>query len=261
VQADFQMQSFGGRQDSGKLRLDELAVAADYDEGIVHDIDGNPRPRHLIDGLVQLNENPRNVTEAMLTANRNFIVQSRGKIGWVSSIAKEPVVTLTEKDIYGGFDFRMGTPKKETFNRIRTRFTPPEKDYKEDDGPILDRADLRASEDGDELLDTTVRTPFTGDNRAVQWLSAQYLEESRLSKSLDISQINARAKFLKRKIGDVILVQHSKYPDINGIYQIMKDGFSSDFSMLSWSLREYDSTISSRDRSADEQEFTVAEAA
>jgi hypothetical protein len=261
VQADFQRQSYGGRQSSSKIRWDEVAASADYDEGTVHDKDGNPRARHLIDGLVQLSENPRNVSEAMLTANRNFIVQSRGRVGWVSSIGKDPIVTITEKDILGGIEFRMGVPKKDTFNRIRTRFTPPEKEYKEDDGPILDRQDLRDDEDGGELLDTAVRTPFTGDHRAVQWLSAQFLEESRLPKSLELGEINALPKFMNCKVGDVIRVQHRRYPDVNGIYQIVKDGFSGDFTRLTWSLRQYDKAITQRDRSQDEQDFTVAEAA
>ena len=33
-----------------------------------------------------------------------------------------------------------------------------------------------------------------------------------------------------------------RYLEINGIYQIRKDGFSADFKQVSWSLREYDKT-------------------
>lgn len=260
IQADWMRQPYGGRQSSDKIRWDEVAEAANFDESIVHDRDGSPRSRHLIDGLVQLNENPRYVTEAMLTANRAFIVQSRGRIGWVPSAPLDPIVTLTEKDLLGGLEFWMGTPKKDTFNRIRTRFTPPEKEFKEDDGPVLDRTDLRADEDGDELLETTVRTPFTADQRAVQWLAQQFLDESRLPKSLDIPAVRARPKFLKCKVGNVIRVQLRRYPDVNGIYQIRSDGFSGNFETLSWSLRQYDKTIASDDRSADQQDFQVATA-
>lgn len=259
--ADWIRQPFGGRLRTDQIRLDELALAADFDDEPVQDADGNTRPRHQSDGVVQLSENPKHVTEALLTANRAWLVSSRGRVGWVAAIPRDPVTTLTEKDILGGFDFKFGNPKMDTYNRIRTRFPAAVKDYVEDDGPVLDRADLREDEDGDELLETTVRTPFTTDPRAIQWLSAQYLEESRLPRSLEIPKVAMRPRFLQRKIGDIVRVEHSRYPEINGIYQIMKDGFSDDFSTLAWSLREYDRTIGSKDRSADEMEFNVGEAA
>lgn len=260
IQADWQRQPYGGRQPSDRIRWDEVADAANYDEEIVHDKNGEPRPRHLIDGLILLNQNPRHVTEAMLTANRAFIVQSRGRIGWVSARPRDPVLTLTEKDILGGFEFRMGQRKQDTFNRAHTRFTPPEKDYAEDDGPLLDREEEREEEDGGEILETSVRTPFTVDHRAVQWLGQQFIDESRLPKSLDIPRIAFKPRFLRRRIGDVIRVQHARYPEINGIYQIRQDGIASDFSSLSWSLRQYDKSISAQSRASQEQDFDVVAA-
>jgi hypothetical protein len=261
IEADWIRQPFGGLLRNDQIRLDELARAADYDDGIVYDKAGNPRVRHQADGLIQLNENPKHVTEALLTANRAWIVNSRGRVGWVPAIAEDPVITITEHDLLGGFDFRHGNPKLETFNRVRTRFSPPEKDYADDDGPVLDRPDLRADEDADELLETTTRMAFTGDNRAAQWLAAQYLEESRLPRTLDLPQLRLHPRLLRLKVGAKVRVAFPRYPEVNTIYQLVKDGFSGDFSMLAWSLREYDKTITSRDRSADEQDFKVAQAA
>lgn len=261
ITRDWLCADYGGRLRPDQIRIDELLENADYDDEVVHDVDGNPRVRHHADGLIQLNENPRHVTEALMTANRSMIVNSRGRVGWVSARPKEPVMTLTERDFLGGFDYQFGARKRESFNRVRTRFTSPGKDYVEDDGPIHDREDLREGEDADELFDTTVRVPFTTDQRCVQWLSQQFLEESRLPKSLEISQVAINPKTLRRKIGDVIRVQHKRYPQINGIYQIRKDGWNADFSILSWSLRQYDRTISERPRGVDEIPYDVAQAA
>lgn len=261
IQANWLTQPFGGRLRTDQLRLDELAAAADYDDEIVHDRDGNPRPRHRADGVVLLNDNPRHVTEALLTANRAWIVQSRGRVGWVPSIPRDPEITLTEKDFLAGFDYRDDVAKRDTFNRITSRFTPPEKDYSEDDGPVYDRADVRDEEDNGELLAGQIRTPFTTDQRAVQWLQQQFFEENRLGRALDIPALPNAPRILKRKIGAVVRVQHRWYPEINGIYQLRKDGISSDWSSVSWSLREYDKAISSVDRSQDQQDFQVAEAA
>lgn len=260
-QCDWIRQPFGGRLRNDQIRIDELIEAANFDDETVVDKDGNLRPRHQSDGVIVLNENPKHVTEAMLTASRAWLVQSRGRVGWVPSIARDPITTLTEKDILGGFDFKYGPEKADTYNRIRTRFPAEPKDFAEDDGPILDRDDLRTAEDDGELLETTVRTPFTTDPRAIQWLAAQYLEESRLDKGLEVPTIAIRPRFLKLKVGDVVRVQHARYPEIDGIYQIMKDGYAADFTTLTWTLREYNKEIGSKDRSADEQDFEVAEAA
>lgn len=261
IQANWLTQSFGGRLRTDQIRLDELALAAEYDDEIVVDRDGNSRVRHQADGVVLLNDNPRHVTEAMLTANRAWIVNSRGRVGWVPSAPRDPVITLTESDLRGGFDFRDSAAKRETFNRIRTRFPAVVKNGAEDDGPVYDRDDLREDEDGDELLDGTARTPFTTGQRAVQWLSQQFLEDSRTGKAIDIPALPITSRILKRKIGDIIRVQHKYYPDINDIYQIRKDGFNSDHTGVSWSLRKYDKTISTKNRAADQQDYEVAAAA
>jgi hypothetical protein len=261
IQCNWLTQPYGGRLRTDQIRLDELAAAADWDDGTVFDKHGAARVRHQADGVVLLNDNPRHVTEAMLTANRAWIVQSRGRVGWVPSAPLEPQITITERDLLGGFDYRDDTRKRDKFNRVRTRFPAPEKDYNEDDGPIVDRADLRAAEDDGEDLETTVRTSFTTDQRAVQWLSQQFLEDSRLGRALDIPSLPATPRILKCKIGTVVRVQmRRRYTEINGIYQIRQDGISDNFSGVSWSLRAYDTTIATKDRSTAELDFTVAEA-
>lgn len=262
IQANWLTQPYGGRLRTDQIRLDELAAAANFDDEVVHDRNGNPRVRHQADGMVLLNDNPRQVTEALLTANRAWVVNSRGRVGWVPAKPYDPIITIDERDLRGGFTFQDSPAKRDTFNRVRTRFTPPEKQYTEDDGPVNDRADLRAAEDADELLDTTVRLPFTTDQRAVQWLSQQFLDESREGATLDIPALEASPRLLKAKIGSVIRVKmRRRYTEINRIYQLRQDGYSQDFSTLSWKLRSYEKSISSEDRSADQADFHVAEAA
>lgn len=262
IQCNWLTQSYGGRLRTDQIRLDELIEAANYDDEVVPDRDGNLRVRHQADGVVLLNENPRHVTEALLTANRAWIVQSRGRVGWVPSAALKPIITITESDLRGGFDYSDSAAKRDEFNRVRTRFSPPEKNFAEDDGPVNDRSDLRADEDDGELLDTTVRLPFTTDQRAVQWLSQQFLEDSRTGRALAIPSLPASPRILKCKIGTIVRVQmRSRYTEINGIYQIRKDGISPDYSGISWSLREYDSSIATTNRAADQADFQISTAA
>lgn len=262
VQCNWLTQPFGGRLRTDQIRLDELIESANRDDEIVADRDGNPRVRHQCDCAVSLSDNPRHVTEAMMTAAQNWIVNSRGRVGWVPAIARDVEIVITESDLRGGFDYRDDAAKRDTFNRVRTRFVPPEKNYTTDDGPVIDRADLRADEDEDELLDTTVSLTCTTDQRAAQWLAGQFLEASRLGRALDIPALRMTPRLMKGKIGTIVRVEMRKrYTEINGTYQIVRDGFSNNFSRLAWSLRAYDKTIYNKNRADDQQDFQVATAA
>jgi hypothetical protein len=261
IQCNWLTRPYGGRLRSDQIRIDELIVSANHDDEVVADRDGNVRPRHQCDCVISLSDNPKQVTEAMLTSAQSWIVNSRGRIGWVPTLPREPEIVLTENDLRGGFEYKDDSAKRDAFNRVRTRFTPPEKNYTLDDGPIIDRDDLRADEDGGELLETTVTLSCTSDQRAAQWLGAQFLEASRLGRTLDLPALPMNARIMKGKIGTVVRLQMRKrYTEINGIYQIVSDGFSSDFSAISWSLRAYDGSIYSKDRAADQKDFQVATA-
>jgi hypothetical protein len=257
VQCDWLCYPAGGRLRPDQIRLDELAASAERDDEIVFDMEGNPRRRNQCDGLVSLSDNPRQVTEAMLTANAAWIVQSRGRVGWVPAIDRTASITITESDLLGGFDFQDSPATADQFNRVRTRFPAPEKNYAEDDGPVVDRSDLRDGEDGGVLLDTVTRTTFTTDQRAVQWLAGEFLDTSRIGKGLEIPALRNHPRILRRKIGDVIRVAFSRYPQVNGLYQIKKDSLADDWSSIGWSLRAFDGAIFTKDRSADEKPFQI----
>lgn len=262
VQCNWLTQPYGGRLRTDQIRIDELIESANHDDDVVPDRDGNLRVRHQCDCEISLSDNPRHVTEAMMTAAQNWIVNSRGRVGWVPTIPKDPEIVITESDIRGGFDYRDDAAKRDIFNRVRTRFNPPEKNYTTDDGPVIDRADLRTGEDGDELLDTTVTLSCTTDQRAAQWLGGQFLEASRVGRALDIPALRMTPRLLKGKIGTIVQVaMRKRYTEINGIYQIMQDGFSNDFSRLAWSLREYDKSVYTKNRAPDQKDFQVATAA
>lgn len=236
-----------------RIRWDEIAKAADFDGESVSDKSGTVRMRHPIDGIVLLNQKPRTVMEAMLTANRGFVVQSRGR-GWVASCRpRKPRFTLTDKDLAGGFRFRNEKGKRDVINQITARIPSEDRENKDIDIPVLKRPDYEA-QDG-ELLAQTVRLPYTREHSTAQRLAFQYVEESRLPRALSVRVPIRRG--LGIEIGDVGTIDSRIYPRMNAEYTVEEIGFLQDFSAMVLNLVEYDSTIARRwNPQEHEQDFT-----
>lgn len=255
IQRDWMAHPDGVNYPPGRIRDDEVARAADFDDEPVANKDGTSRPRHTIDGVVTLDQSPRTVMEAMLTANRGFMVQSRGR-GWVASSTPRTAVTTIDDDmLLGGFEFQCNRAKADLVNEVRARFSSSDREYQDVDAPTLSDEDL-IEEDG-EVFSKTVRLPFTSDHRAVQTLEKQFLAEARLPRSLSCTiKIKGIADDLDA--GAVVQVWSNLYPAMNGLYTVESMGFLDDFSGLSLGLREYDPSIANDWNPAiDEQDFTL----
>lgn len=258
IQADWLRQPYGVNFPADRIDYDKVAEAANFDDETIVNDDGTSMKRHTIDGVVTLNQKPREVMEAMLTANRGFLVQSAGR-GWIqSSNPRTPLITITDGMILGGFEFRDDKAKRDTFNKVTSRFSSSDREYQDIDGPILERADLITEDE--EVLEGTVRIPFTSDHRAVQRLQKQYLEESRLPRAL-----SCRIRLTALCDGDdipvvgaCVVVDSVLFPRMNCEYTIEEIGYSEDFSSITLSLVEYDNMIPiDWDASTDEQPFTL----
>jgi hypothetical protein len=255
IQADWLRQPYGVNFPSDRIDWDRVADAASFDDELVGNADGTLSPRHTIDGVVTLNQKPREVMEAMLTANRGFVMQSRGR-GWIaSSRPRDPVLTIHDGLLLGGFEFRDDRAKRDTVNRVLTQFSSSDRQYQDIKGPVLERADL-ITEDEEEL-EATVRLPFTSDHRAAQRLSKQYLEESRLPRALTC---RVKLDALGVEVGNCVRVYSEVYERMNGLYTIEELGFLDDFSGITLSLAEYDPSIAvDWNPETDEQEFELPE--
>lgn len=252
IQADYLRQPYGGRYPSSKLRWDEIAVAADYDDESVGIADGTYQKRHTIDGVITMNQVPSEVLGGMLQSNRGFVVQHNGRM-WVSSSQPlTPVMTIHDAMLTGKIDFRASAPKKALVNKVRTRFIAPDREYQVVDGPILESYDLE-SEDG-ETLEASIALPFTREHQRAQRLAYAYREQSRLGKSLSC-QVSLDAMGLRA--GHVIQFWSELFPMMNGIYFIDETLFAEDFSAIQLVMNEYDKDINANWLPSMEQEFTI----
>lgn len=241
VQADWLRQEYGLNFPVSRIRWDKVAESANFDDELVATNDGGVIPRHTINGVVSFDQKPQDVAEAMLTANRGFIVQSRG-IGFVSSSQpREPVLTIDDRLMLGSYEFRDDRPKKDVLNAISSQFSSSDREWNEAEGPHY-RNEAYLAEDG-EPLESAVRLPFTDDHRVVQRLQKQFVDESRLGRAW-AGELKLRARRLE--IGDCVRIWSRLFPRMNGLYTVEDLGFSADFSSIVASLAEYDPEISRR---------------
>lgn len=259
VQADYLVQEYGGRIDPDDIDWDEVRDAADYDDELVGCKNGELIRRHTINGVVTLNQPPSEVIKGMLSANRGFIC-ARGGTVWVSSSRpRSPVLTIHDGMLTAGIEFYGQKPKRDLVNRVRSRFIASEREYEEVDGPLLDRTDLQASDN--EILSATADLPFTLDHRRAQRLQKQYLETSRLGKSLTVRvALTALAETEEEILSRPITFDSALFPFANGAYRVHNMGFSESFSSLELQMLEYSPDIETNWIPAqDERDFQISE--
>lgn len=257
IQAFWAMMPFGLNAGPNNIRWDTVADAADFDDQSVPlDTalsDGTTHlKRHTIDGVVTLDQKPLTVMEAMLTANRGFIVPRAGKVTVSSSQPRTAVLTITDDDILGGFSYRDNKPKRDMANVVNGTFVAPDRQYQDAKAPERRRSDL-VSSDGEELVQN-LRLPFTARHQRAQRIFKAHLEETRLGKQI-VGAFSLRC--LGATEGQVIQFYSEIFPEMNGLYSVEEWGLSDDLSGVALSLAEYGPDIA-RDWNASEDEQTFS---
>jgi hypothetical protein len=245
AQAFWTLMPFGLGAGPSRIRWDEVAEAATFDEEIVGlkvGDDGVQRfqKRHTIDGVASLHEKPNVVMEAMLTANRGFIAQRAGQVSIVSSQPRDPVLTITDAMLIGGFEFRNNKPKKDLVNIGRCRFVAPDREHQDAEGPVYRDAAAVAA-DGEEF-DQSVRMPFTSTHQRAQRLLKGFVEEARLGKMLSC-RCDMRAYGLRE--GDIVrrFSETGRYSQQNGLYSVEEWQLAEDRTSVSFNFAEYDPAL------------------
>ena len=239
VTADWLRQPYGGRYETSKIRWDEVADAANFDDELVGLKGGGFQKRHTIDGVITLSGNPSDIAEQFLTANRGFIASDQGRM-WVTSSKPTPAITtITDDDLRGGFVFQRYKRKDGMLNTVRTRFVAPDREYEMADGPVYTDAALVA-EDGEELVET-LSLPFTPTHQRAQRLAKMTLDMSRLQRALTTALTFRRGIGLRP--GMTMNIQSARFPLMNGHYRVESIGWTEDYNQRPLTLIEYDPAI------------------
>lgn len=253
IQTDWARQPYGVNADVEKADWDKIAENADYDDGLIGLKDGTFQKRFTIDGVVTLDQSPRDVMEAMLTANRGQLVISKGR-WWLTSSKPRPVVkTIHDGIVVGASSFRSNKPLANEVNEVSVNFIEPDRYNQPVDGPLLTREDYIEA-DG-QVLAQNIQLPFTLGNERAQKLQKAYLDESRLGKAL-----NERVSLdcLGLNITSCVRRDSRSYSSRNGIYIPSTIAYAPDFSALDIQLVEYDPEINGNwNPAVDQQDFTL----
>lgn len=261
VQTWYLTRPFGGRISMDRIRWDKTIISANYDDDLIGCKDGTMIKRHTIDGVVSLSQQPFNVMQDMLTANRATLIESGGMVWIESSKPKTPVATIHDRLLAGGITYQAARQKVDLINKLQVRFVSTDEEYQLADGPILDRTDLAAI-DG-ETLTGTLALVYTQDHRRAQRLQKAFLLSSRLAGTITCTvglELLATVAMNTgdELIGQVVTFSSQLFSKANGDYLVTGVGFADDCSTLALALARYDSTIESNwNPETDEQDFTL----
>lgn len=264
VQTWYLTRTWGGRVPTSKIRWDKIKDSASYDDELMACADGTLIKRHTIDGVVTLNQRPYEVMQNMLTANRARVVESGGEIWVSSSRPKTPIATIHDRILASGIKYQAAKAKRDLVNKLQVRFVSPDQDNQLVDGPILNRTDLQASDQDNEVLPGTIALNYTQDHRRAQRLQKAALDTSRLSGTLtcsvDLRFMAMPGVAANELIDQVITFDSELFGIANGDYLVAAVGFSDDMTTLDLALSRYDGTIETAwNPSVDEQPFTLAD--
>jgi hypothetical protein len=84
---------------ASQIRWDKTIISANYDDDLIGCLDGTMIKRHTIDGVILLNQQPYQVMQDLLTANRAQVLESGGTIWIESSRPKTPIATIHDRSL------------------------------------------------------------------------------------------------------------------------------------------------------------------
>ena len=245
AQAFWAMMPFGLKAGPARIGWDSVKESAAFDEEAVPLADGGSEKRHVVSCVATLADKPNTVMDALFTANRGFPSQRAGQFNIYSSQPREPVITISDGMLIGGFEFRKLKPKKDLVNIARCTYVSPDDEWQDAEGPTDKRLGLIES-DGEEFEQSVRLSCTPGEERAFRLL-AGFVDEVRLDRFFTC-RVSMRAYGLRE--GDIIR-RHSetgRYSHQDGLYQVEEWQLATDRSSVALSLSEYDPTIARRSR-------------
>ena len=177
-------------------------AAANYCEETVA-IGGQTKERYTCNGVVDTSQGSMDILKRLLTACRGFLVFSGGKYKLVIDKPETAVFTFSEDNIVGAWSINLGN-KNNQFNRIRTNFFNPDRQWQSDIA-VVDSAVLRTQDNG-LLLEKTIELPFTSDIDRAKMITTINLNQSRQGITCEFT---ATIEGLKAEVGDVVFISHN----------------------------------------------------
>lgn len=197
---------------------------------------GSTEPRYTCNGAISLEQSPRNVIQAMLTAMAGKAVW-RGTDWHIQAGAyRTPSVTLTDRDVReAGLTLETRVTRSENYNGVRGQFVSPENDWQADDFPAYQSATYVA-EDGEEVW-ADIALPFTISSATAQRLAKIQLETQRRQQS---AKFSGQLRAYRAVTGETVNFDRARWGYVNKPFIVnnVSLGVENDALVADLSLRE-----------------------
>lgn len=234
-------QQYGLRASMDEIDIDSFIAAANIcDEQIRDPLQPNADPvrRYQINGVISLDEAPRQILSNMMLACGGELSEAGGR--WTLSVGAftAPVGTLTEKDLIGGVQMSTKNSMAENFNAVKGQFIPhpmvdrfdgknvenpdPEDYYRPIGFPEVTSPAFEA-EDGNERRFLELQLPFTVSAFQARLLARQYLRRTRLQPTVSLS---CNLSAFKYRVGDTLTLTLNRFGIIDQPFEVIDWKFS-----------------------------------
>ncbi len=241
---------FGVKLKPDRVNWPLVAESANIDNQMVQRKDGTFERRYTINGAIDTDVSAEDAMTSMITCNRGRIVDRRGKVAPIAGRYTDPVMTITQAHLTGGFDYRASLPRRESVNVLRTRFVDPEREYQIQDGPVLESLERQIADGG--VYEDTLEFGLVEDSSRVQRLGKAAFEDAYLGRLL---RAPLSLACFRVEPGDNVRVEFPDAPWVNGIYGVESSELNEDLSGVSLTLVETGPQIYEFDPAVDEQPF------
>lgn len=216
-----------------EINWDSVVASANTDDEWVPTLDGLER-RGRINGVVFSNEENDSVLNEMALMNRALIRRAMGRYTVTAERAADPVMTIHQDLLDGGFSFRNERDSRSVNNIINVNFFPKAKNNASGETEYRDNALVTA--DGQELPGSeTMR--FADTPAQAQRLGYAKLTQNRIGRffqgQFDISVLNAPGKPNGQLLepGDCVRLWFRNYDQMNGLYRVTHLEIAEDFTV------------------------------
>lgn len=158
--------------------------------------------RYTCDGLVNIDNDPIENINALLTCCRGSLIYSGGKYKLLIDQAESTSAAYTETQIVGPLVINPGG-RQDRFNSIKTRFYNEDKKHQQD-FVLYGNATHQAADNG-ALLEKEIFLPFTTDEFRARRIAQ--IEEEQSRNTLTVS-FKTDLTGLRSEVGDVISITH-----------------------------------------------------
>jgi hypothetical protein len=192
---------YGRGIDTALIDDTSFIASANYcDTSVI--IGNTAKTRYTCNGIVNTETGSMDVIRSLLTSCKGFLIFSGGKYKLIIDKIESAGFTFSEDNIVGAWSIAMGD-KNSQFNRIRTNFINPDRNWQPDIA-VVESTALRTLDNG-LLLERTLDLPFTTDIDRAKMISTMFINQSRQQVKVEFT---ATIYALRAEVGDVVFIKH-----------------------------------------------------